>query len=66
MGADNVAPKGTIWVCGACGRTAYDKHNGPSGWDASCVLNAVLCHEQRGADGEWVAVAGAEDMWSGA
>lgn len=42
----HVAPQGTIYVCGACGKTARDIYDGPRGWDESCMLNAVLCHEQ--------------------
>lgn len=46
--ADNrMAPADGIWVCRACGKTAVDHYGleGPhtSGWDESCMLNAVLC-----------------------
>lgn len=40
----HIAPDGQVYVCGACGRTARDKYNGPRGWDESCMLNAVLCY----------------------
>jgi hypothetical protein len=51
------APEGTIWVCGACGKTARNSATGgvSSGWDESCMLNAVLCKENKGPDG-WVMV----------
>jgi len=48
------APKGTIWICGACGkrsrtRFGFDKEGRrasvSAGWDESCMLNAVLCHD---------------------
>lgn len=45
------APEGAIWVCGACGKTHHDQYgiegNGSPGWDESCALNAVLCHEKK-------------------
>ncbi len=60
------APEGQIYVCAACGkrsrtRYGFDDNNqnvGPShGWDESCMLNAVLCYEQRDLlTAEWVAV----------
>jgi len=43
----NIAPPGRIWVCGACGKTTLDKYGGDRGWDESCMLNAVLCHEHK-------------------
>lgn len=43
----HVAPEGTIWVCRMCGKTARDSYNGRGGWDESCMLNAVLCHEKK-------------------
>lgn len=43
------APTGTIWVCAACGKTHKDRYGdegeGDRGWDASCMLHAVLCVE---------------------
>lgn len=53
----NIAPKGAIWVCGACGKTARDNYGEgehTAGWDESCMMNAVLCDERslmRGHDG---------------
>jgi hypothetical protein len=38
-----LAPAGTVWVCGACGKTSPDWIYGPRGWDESCALNSVLC-----------------------
>lgn len=43
---EHVAPPGTIYVCGACGKTSKDSYNGPGSWDESCMLNAVLCYER--------------------
>jgi len=40
------APEGTVFVCGACGKTSrnlYGERTGLGGWDESCMLNAVLC-----------------------
>lgn len=49
--AARFAPDGAIWVCGACGKTHKDQYGiegvGSLGWDESCMLNAVLCHESR-------------------
>lgn len=45
---ERIAKPGTIWVCGACGKTSRDLYGdkGSSwGWDESCMLNAVLCEE---------------------
>jgi hypothetical protein len=54
---DRIAPAGTIWVCGACGKTSRDRYGDADsrGWDSSCMLHAVLCHEER-KDGVWQAV----------
>ncbi len=45
------APKGQVYVCGACGKTsptrygfdADEKRVAPGGWDESCMMHAVLC-----------------------
>ena len=54
------APDGQIYVCAACGKTSKSIYGDPgSGFDVSCFLNRVLCHE--GYDeimGCWHAVAG--------
>ena len=43
-----IAPKGAIWVCAACGKTSVDRYGDPDSlWDEICMLNAVLCHEQK-------------------
>lgn len=41
---DTTAPEGMIWVCVCCGRTSHDKHEFG---DVSCVLNSVLCYEEK-------------------
>jgi hypothetical protein len=41
-----IAPKGAVWVCQACGRRSKDRYGYKrisSGWDESCMINAVLC-----------------------
>lgn len=43
---NSLAPKGAIWVCGACGKTEKDRDGFKGGWDASCMLHAVLCDER--------------------
>lgn len=46
-----IAPEGTVWLCGACGRQGRDRH---ALGDTSCVTWAVLVQEasiQREADG---------------
>jgi hypothetical protein len=67
-----LALDGQVWICGACGkrsrtrygfdeskqRTAIDR-----GWDESCMLHAVLCHDDMRCVGgvfQWVAVEAAE------
>jgi len=41
---DIKAEEGEIWVCGACGKTSSTRYGLDSrGWDASCILNSVLC-----------------------
>jgi len=41
-----IAPKGKIWVCCACGKTAKYRagrtENDMDGWDESCFLNSEL------------------------
>lgn len=40
------APKGQVYVCGACGKTSKTKNGFDTpGWDVSCMLHAVLCDE---------------------
>lgn len=61
------APKGTIWVCAACGKTHKDRYGedgeGDLGWDESCMLKAVLCEEDTYP---WVAVDAAPGHGEGA
>lgn len=39
------APDGQVFVCGACGRVSKSLYgDGTSGWDESCMFNAVLCY----------------------
>lgn len=64
--ANEKAEVGTIFVCGACGKTARwrygfdDKNvNDPErspGWDESCAMHSVLCHEAKTPDGRFRAV----------
>lgn len=60
------APKGQVWVCGACGKLSTNRAvSYGSGWDESCFINAVLCYaDSVESDGARVvkakAVAGAE------
>jgi len=47
---DRYALAGQVWVCGACGKTADKDRFGiegavSSGWDESCMLNAILCKQ---------------------
>lgn len=57
---NKIAKYGTIYVCGACGKTSEDlfgmegKHS--HGWDESCSMNAVLCYERKDDTGAWLAV----------
>lgn len=63
--ANDVAPPGTVFVCGACGKTSRSRYgwnpdNGAErvadpGWDSSCMLHAVLCYAEK-REGSWRAV----------
>ena len=50
MTDNRFAPEGAVWVCAACGKTAKDQYGiegeHSRGWDESCMLNAVLCHDK--------------------
>jgi hypothetical protein len=53
------APEGQIFVCSACGKRSKDKYGDEKidqYWDVSCVINAVLCYEEKNSDGSYVAV----------
>ena len=44
------APDGQIYVCSACGkrsRDLYGRKKIDPWWDESCMLNAVLCYENK-------------------
>ena len=46
--ANEVAPDGQVYVCGACGKRSRDRDGDArldSGWDESCMLHCVLCYE---------------------
>ncbi len=47
-----VAPPGTIWVCSACGKTAFHKRDYD---DVSCMTHSVLCYLIKTSD-TWTAV----------
>lgn len=57
---DAPAPPGTIWVCPHCGKTAAVRWKFTAGsfWDESCMVNAILCHQEK-VNGIWQAVRGA-------
>lgn len=45
---NKIAPKGTLYVCMACGKVSKDKYGNEAinrGWDVSCALNCVLVKE---------------------
>ena len=47
---NEVASAGQVWVCTACGKRSQDKYGDKSlskWWDVSCVLNSVLCYEDK-------------------
>lgn len=55
------APEGQVWVCGACGKRSRSRYglDGMAidrGRDESCMLNAVLCFEEKNENGSWQAV----------
>ena len=46
---NKVAPAGTVYVCGACGKRSRDRYGFQkidAGWDESCMMHAVLCDEK--------------------
>ncbi|MBS7542563.1 hypothetical protein [Ancylobacter oerskovii] len=49
------ARPGYVFVCAACGKTSPNLYGKGvrNGWDESCMLNAVLCIEEK-VDGVWV------------
>jgi hypothetical protein len=47
---NEVAPEGQVFVCAACGKRSKDRYGDQKidrGWDVSCMLNAVLCYEEK-------------------
>lgn len=66
MSAFEMAPPGTIYVCGACGKTHVhpfervraDERPQSDGWDESCFLHRVLCYWPRVEGAPWQAVEG--------
>jgi hypothetical protein len=53
------APVGQIWVCCMCGKTSKNRagtFRASPGWDESCMVNAILCFEEKGPEGQWRAV----------
>lgn len=55
MKGTDIAPEGTVWVCGACGKRARSRYGFDegrrstaldAGWDESCMLNAILCWDR--------------------
>jgi len=53
MGLDITAPRGTAWVCGACGKVSTQRHGFT---DSGCVTHALLCSPQ--PSGGWQAFTG--------
>jgi hypothetical protein len=50
---NRIALDGQVYVCGACGKRSRDLFGFQKisyGYDESCVLNAVLCHDDPEAD----------------
>ncbi len=46
---NHVAPAGQVFVCAACGKRSKDKYGEQKidrGWDASCMMNSFLVHEE--------------------
>lgn len=46
--SNEVAPKGKLFICTACGKRSMDKYGEKEidyGWDISCVLNSMLVDE---------------------
>ena len=58
--SNGIAPEGTIYVCGACGKTSEDRFGMVGehsyGWDESCMMNSVLCYVKDEGQELWVAV----------
>lgn len=47
---NKIASKGQVFVCSACGKRSKDKYGDEMidrGWDVSCMLNSILCYEDK-------------------
>ena len=47
--SNQIAGDGEVFVCVACGKRSKDQYGEQKidrGWDESCMLNAVLCHDK--------------------
>ena len=47
---NQVAAEGQVWVCFACGKRSKDRYGEQKisrGWDESCMLNCVLCRDDK-------------------
>ena len=56
---NEVAPDGQIFVCVACGKWSKDRYGDQKidrGWDVSCVMNSVLCYEEKNKNGYYMVV----------
>ncbi len=50
MTGNEIAPKGKVFVCFACGKRSIDKYGDRAidkGWDVSCMLNSGLYNESQ-------------------
>ena len=48
--SNQLAEEGQVFVCGACGKRSKDLYGAQRisyGWDESCMLNAILCWEDK-------------------
>jgi len=52
---NEIAPEGQIYICGACGKRSKSLYGIDdaidSGWDESCMLNAVLVYKDKTLSG---------------
>lgn len=57
---NETAPEGKIYVCCLCGKRSKDKYGDEKidkGWDVSCMMNSILCYEEKSEDGLFIPVA---------
>ena len=61
---NKVAPEGMVYVCAACGKRSKDRYGDQKIdrlWDASCMMHAVLCYEnKKDEQGRWIAAPESE------